>query len=422
MVTRGLAQRRLQLAARVTKRVASWCRARTTATNPVWVARAILILSLLNAQGCTQSLTAFESTNATGGAGSAGCINAPCNPSDPANTQCCEGARCTSWGVCVAVDGGTSSGGLGPGQACTGENSCTFGFRCQTIGDYKICVSNANASAALADESPCQLSSDCASLYCDNSHHCAVGTPCKVKGDWCADNKDCCSNLCGGDYKCAGRAPSVFGDSCYSDEECATNPSGMNSCVWVGTGFRCLASTCRHAQDICSCHDGDVCTTPQCCRGQCSFNQCQTGPAACLTHSQSCSDKDECCSNLCIRETSYLWTCKKLDGCQPLGDSCNDDSVCCSKKCANTVCVPSTIGTDVCLKEGEPCLDGLDACCSLMSCYNDWYSVSRCSSVAQISNCHLTGEACAFSSQCCNGLSCAQASAGEFTCGVQKQY
>ena len=417
MVARELVHRRLRLATRVTKRAALWCRAWLVGpTNSDWTTRALLVLGLMCAQGCTQSLTAIESGN-TGGAGSAECINKGCNFSDPANPQCCEGARCNTWGYCVAVDGGTNtnSGGgssVQPGQACTGEDSCVLGFRCQSIGNYKICVSNTSTAVESLDGWHCQSSSDCSSLYCDNNSSCAVGTPCKTRGDPCVADKDCCSDRCTDDTCASSGQRSVYGDSCYSNEDCWTQPSGMNSCVWLGVtaGYRCLASTCRHESDVCT-------TSNQCCRGQCNFNRCQTGTAACLTYGLSCSGGDECCSGMCSRGIGYQWSCQKLDGCQPGGESCSDDSVCCSKTCTDGNCT-ATGGTSTCLNEGEPCLVG--QCCGQLSCLWDWFStVYRCSSLAP-GSCRVTGDACAYESQCCNGARCDQNSIGDFKCGNQK--
>lgn len=420
MVARELAHRRLRLAARVTERVCLWCRAWLGTHNIVWATRAVLILGLVSALGCTQSLTAIESTNASGGIGSSACINKGCNFSDPSNPQCCEGARCNAWGYCVAVDGGTntnSDAGFSvlPGQACTGESSCVPGFRCQSIGNYKICVSNTSTVVESLDGWHCQRSSDCSSLYCDSNSSCAVGVPCKTRGDSCTADKDCCSDRCDGTCASSGDC-SVHGDSCYSDGDCCTHPPGMNSCVWLGVtaGSRCLASTCRHESDVCT-------TSNQCCRGQCSnSNRCQSGSAACLTYGLSCSEGDECCSDLC-RGSGYQWSCQKLDGCQPVGEPCNDDSVCCSKTCTDGHCASSTSGTGACLNEGEPCLGVLGQCCSPLSCIYDWFStVSRCSSLVQ-GSCRATGDACAFEAQCCNGARCVQNSSGDFKCGDQKQ-
>ena len=413
MVALELSHRRLRLATRVTKRVCLWYRAWLGTTNSVWITRAVLVVGLLGAPGCTQNLTAIESTT------SAGCINKGCNLSDPSNPQCCEGARCSTWGVCVAVDGGTNTNSdagfsVEPGQACTGENSCILGFRCQSIGNYKICVSNTSAAVESLDGGHCQLPSDCGSLYCDESFFCAVGTPCRTRGESCKLDRDCCSDRCG-DNTCASSGQpgqcSVWGDSCYSDTDCCTHPLGMTSCVSLGvnSGNRCLASTCRHESDVCS-------TPSQCCSGQCSANRCQ--PAACLSSSLSCSGNDECCSTLCSRGVGYQWTCQKLDGCQPEGETCGEDSVCCSKTCTDGHCAPSSGSTNACLNEGELCV--LGQCCGQLSCSWDWFStLYRCSSLAP-GSCRVTGDACAYESQCCNGARCEQNAIGDFKCGNQK--
>jgi hypothetical protein len=415
MVALVLTHRQLRLAAHVTRRASFWCRTWLGTNRTVWSTRAVLILGLLTARACTQSLTAIESNNANaaGSTGSPGCINMGCNFTNLSSPQCCDGARCNALGICVAVDAGSSyangdAGFIGPGQACTGDSGCFYGFRCQAIGNYKVCVSSETQTLA-PDGHVCQLSSDCSSLYCDSSFHCAAGAPCGTRGDSCFADKDCCSNRCVGS-KCASADCSVYGDSCDRNEDCCTQPPGMTSCVWLGTGngSRCLASTCRHQGDACTSYN-------QCCRGQCNSNRCQTGTAPCSTFGQNCSGVDECCSTLCNRGTNYQWQCGRLDGCQPEGESCSDDNVCCSKKCTDAHCAS---GAESCLNEGELCVG---QCCN-MSCSNDWYFVSRCSTVVQSNNCRSTGESCAFGAQCCNGARCEPDSTDAFKCGEQKYY
>jgi len=368
-----------------------------------------LAAALSSAWACTQNLLATESSNSasTGGGGSIGCLNTPCDPTRTPST-CCEGTRCATWGtwgLCVAVDAGTSGSdsgnpAAGPGQPCTDEAGCVFGFHCQRIGAYKLCMSYDGVTSS--DGAACQLPTDCDSLNCKDNHCSAEGQPCKTKGDSCSSDEDCCSNSCGDDGRCRRGDCSTFGDSCDSDSDCCTDPPGVSSCVWVGNGMRCLASTCRA--------EADVCTSNKCCRGQCSASRCEVSGAPCLSQGQNCSASSHCCSKACNRGSTYQPACAKLDGCQPIGESCDDHVDCCSTLCSDGHCASN--GGGACLSDGEICSD---RCCSTQQCAFDWFGVSRCSSAPQ-GGCWPSGYACAFGLQCCSSSRCEKNTAGEFTC------
>ena len=382
-----------------------------------------LVSCLLGIWGCSpQRLVAIDSASATGGSGgtggksgnggnggSTGCIglNKNCDYADVLH-PCCEGAIC-SWGKCTLTDAGSftppdAGYPVGLGQPCNEPTiSCVSGLKCQLIGSQKVCVNVATAS----DGWYCTLSSDCGSLNCDSSSHCAATTPCAVTGARCTTGNQCCSNQCGSDGYCSGGNGNcaVYGDACESDTKCCTHPPGTNSCVKIGDTSRCLAPSCRHSGDICA-------NAGQCCSGACSNYECQE-VGYCVAKGQSCSSGSECCSRACSQQgSSYQWSCMRLDGCQPQDAYCTKDEDCCSNNCSNAQCVPNA--NNSCLNDGEFCSN---ACCSGSGhlCGYDWYGVSRCSSLPS-GGCLQAGYACAYGAQCCNGGRCEQDSNGQFIC------
>lgn len=383
--------------------------------RPLWVGLLTLgtagpfgLASGLLGAGCTQSLVAIEgsTTNSSSGGSSSNCLGRTCDRGQSGAGQCCDGATCSSSGECVPKDAGAldsmdAGHRADPGQACTERAGCVNNYRCQTIGNDRICVYD---KSSFRDGYACELHSDCGSLYCDANGVCANGTACRTSGTDCRTDHDCCSNICGNGNKCSAQKCSGFGETCESDADCCSTLSG--TCVKFSDGTRrCLDQSCRGGGDVCS-------SSAQCCKGSCSGHQCQdNGSIPCLRSGLYCSGQSDCCTGVC-QQFDYQFLCIRLDGCQPLGDGCSRDVDCCSGDCENSRCVK--MGSQACLSEGELC--GSADCCDSMTCLLNYrtFGVRRCSSVGS-GKCIQRDYPCSFTAQCCN-WNCQQKTSVGYVC------
>jgi hypothetical protein len=138
---------------------------------------------------------------------------------------------------------------------------------------------------------------------------------CRMPGDLCRENANCCSNLCGKDATgrrvCQCQSPT----DCPAPDQCHTATCVKGVC----------GTTVRLGQ---ACNDGDACTTGETCQAN---GRCGGGNPV------VCTALDQC----------HTAACNRVDGrCvqTPLtGTACNaDDNACTADTCQAGVCTPGT--------------------------------------------------------------------------------
>jgi hypothetical protein len=227
----------------------------------------------------------------------------------------------------------------------------------------------------------CTSDSQCCSTYCA-SGICAHPSFCTLTGDACANSNDCCSGNCmiaSGTLGLCGNAPS--GSSNCSGEEDGTLCSSCNGCCsrlcapYTVTGVL----VCQPAE---GCRvDGDLCRTDRdCCGGDPSNGLPGAGNVVCLK----------------ANPTDLVGLCRNPNSCSPEGDVCHFKNYACSGSSARNNCCAGTGNSGVCQ------LDAL--------------GVPRCYGLGTM--CRMTGDTCASSADCCNGLPCVPDQNGVLHCGA----
>ncbi|MFH1434822.1 MAG: hypothetical protein ABIJ56_03805, partial [Pseudomonadota bacterium] len=252
--------------------------------------------------------------------------------------------------------------------------------------------------------------SDCCSLYCVDEV-CAEGGACAVTGGECAENYDCCSNICSEEDVCdPSYAPcEPFGESCTSGGNCC---SGL--CVEISAEEgRCGGHyPCRPGGEVCT-EDDD------CCNGVCDEGYCAL-LGECTVVGDPCEGVRECCSNACVESGAGTTTCQYLSGCRPIGEVCEENDDCCSEECepSDHDLVKRCDNPPGCLDPGEVCFVGasLNCCGGHEFCRPTFAGVYRCyDPEIPEGECIPDGDPCSFSDECCCEL-CAPDDDGALIC------
>ena len=318
---------------------------------------------------------------------------------------------------------------------------------------------------------PCATNDVCCSQMCDSTGSCTVnGTMCAPAGTSCSANTDCCSVSCIGGV-CQDKQCTADGGGCSQDGECCGGSCQNNKCTPLSTTCKTDGNPCSGGTECCSsfCNangtcgasswctqDGDACGhDAECCGGICQIGA--TGTLGLCTHPMPgstncsagvdgtvCNGCGDCCSRLCdVYAPTGVKVCQPAEGCRVDGDICRKDSDCCGAAGTglpgdgHVTCLKqhSTDATGVCRNpnacnpEGDVChyknyatCDNSSArndCCGAVGnsgvCQLDTLGVPRCYGLAA---CRMTGETCAFSGDCCNGLPCVPDGSGILHCGA----
>lgn len=282
---------------------------------------------------------AAQGGGAQGGAGACVSAGQSCSAPDDCCSHFCIDGVCLESGECEAA-----------GTECTASGQCCSG-RCEpeTGTGLVKCL-----PFCMGEGTACEKALDCCDLNC-NGGVCG-GAQCRVEGEDCVANAECCSNICGADGRC---------EIDRTNPDCRPTGETCNS----GTSNGCC-EVCDEDQDppICvhgagTCHiTGAGCTTDaDCCNGQClpNDNGVLTCQPPCLVTGESCSFSAECCGLDCAGDPP---TCVPTD-CVPTGDQCVNATDCCSGLCIGGHCdLP-------CKLEGVGCSGNADCCSGL--CLND---------------------------------------------------
>ena len=271
---------------------------------------------------------------------------------------------------------------------------------------------------------------------------------CLDVGGTCATAEACCTKICGGVGKCAAlpagtTSCKVPGQACGGNGDCcSTNCQG---------GLCKPAYSCQANDDICLKNE-------DCCGGVCSQNATGTpgrcvavggsGGGNCVQDGNPCTGGSTCCSRTCVDLGYGATVCQPVNGCRPTGNYCAADGVCCGgEKLSNAVdcrenrcdkpngCNPmgNICGSGMLPDGGSVDVNAREACCDGQKavCKVDSAGVPRCFGGCPSGQCPAscptgyTGEAgccipqgntCQFSDQCCNGNRCLPGANGAFTC------
>lgn len=374
-----------------------------------------------------------SSTGSTNGSG--GYDGPPIECGTPGAT-CAQGQDCCS-GLCAeATEGQGGAGGNESAGVCVrNPNEClTGGFACSSNLD--CCTGN------------------CADGFCSDNACLEDGAECSAGGDACCGG-ECIDGTCAdvnGDRTCK-----VSGNSCESDGQCCSK--------------LCLQGKCYAKSSYCT-QGSDTCTADtDCCEGVCdktfgnTYGFCarptSTGTTGCnageLLAGQVCDgDCSKCCSRSCAPNHLGVFVCQLSGGCRPSGEICTKAEDCCGG--TNVEDLPGAYSgspatcvkrspEDVfgqcrqsggCTPRGDTCkYDSTDGssctanalktkpsnCCTLGNtdphgiCTVDALYVPRCGSTGE---CRAAGQTCASSADCCEQRPCVPDAEGVLRCGANE--
>ncbi len=317
---------------------------------------------------------------------------------EPLGAACTTAADCCSLGcqggVCVDQICASIGGACGADSDCCGNDcagTCQGGGACKPAGED--CTNG-------GDQSCCSRA--CVDL--GGAMRCAAAPMCRVEGEVCSDNDDCCNFSCDGG-KCRTLGDCVMvGESCNTDSECCgftcrdLGNTGVKSCQYLG-GYRPAGELCREDTDCCN---NPVNNGPGVCM---IFNQasgvgrCQN-PGGCAPTGEVCGTSDgspsgsnQCCPqpvppgapDPCQQTPIGTYRCFE---CYTMGQTCMDPTDCCSGTCTNGMCT--------CVGDGQSCQTG-EECCSGI-CAPDGTGNLVCSP-----SCIPDGGTCTTNTDCCGG-------------------
>jgi hypothetical protein len=315
-----------------------------------------------NACGSTQCLSIGEACPVQGNACCTGnCSGGTCRPIAPnptcttagnvctASTQCCSGL-CTSSGRCALG----SSYCIQSGDICYHANDCCGGI-CSAPNGQAVASSNpglcqqptsGSVNCTGVDGSLCPGGScgSCCSRLCapygpTGIDICQPARGCRVEGDLCRSNADCCGATGSG----------VLGDGSVV---CSNSVSGGDVGVCMTPGPTAQGGTCVPEGDVCHFNQSTyTCSISSaradCCGGQRpKFLACVLDPfgvprcnaytgggdggTGCIAAGNACAMASECCNGTpCVANGSGQLVCSGTS-CQQASQSCTTNADCCA--------------------------------------------------------------------------------------------
>jgi hypothetical protein len=279
-----------------------------------------------------------------------------------ADAQCCSSFLCVN-GIC----GGSSSGTLQPGAACTATSQCS-----QT-GGAVVCADNG--------------------ITTDGALNC-----CRNQGGACTNGSGCCGSLLCTNGVCGGTTSGTLppGAACTATSQCSQT-GGTTVCASNGITTDGDLNCCRNQGGACVDGTG-CCGSLLCTNGICGGTAGGTLPpgAACTATSQ-CSQT----SGVTVCASNGITTDGELNCCRNQGGACADGTGCCgSLLCTNGVCGGTSSGG---LAPGAAC--SATSQCSQVGgatyCANNGLSGD-----GALNCCRYEGGACTDWAGCCDGLLC----------------
>jgi len=197
----------------------------------------------------------------------------------------------------------------------------------------------------------------------------------------------------------ARRGNSPPGSACVTNGECCT--------------MSCIDGKCSSAPCI---GDREACTTSGArCGGDCNMGHCVPLNSVCKTVGNGCTVSYECCSRYCLEGV-----CRDSSFCVQNGDACSAPNDCCSGICdipsfaSLGRCAPATPAGTYCAGgvAGMVC-GGCNDCCSLLCAPDPLTGVKVCQ---PSSGCHLNGDSCRKTEDCCGAAGTGLPGEGHVTC------
>jgi hypothetical protein len=306
------------------------------------------------------------------------CQSGVCAGSDP--VVCPASDQCHAPGTCDTTSGICSDPAAADGSGCNDGNACTRTDSCQAGacvgGDPVICTAIDQCHAAGVCDAGSGVCSNPAvsdGTACDGGT-CAAGqcaSACKVQGQVCSADADCCSGACALIFG--------FGKRCTAPGACAGAGAACDRATDC-CSLSCRSGQCTEATDSCStCLPSHIrCVSDsECCNGHCatvaagsSLRECADTFAGCSDIGDWCFLPTDCCSGSCPVGQER---CSFPNACRPLGESCSVDGDCCAdgqgapavcdsgtKACRSAAASPAQGG-------GSPCVPGSTRACSKQS-------------------------------------------------------
>jgi hypothetical protein len=363
---------------------------------------------------CTNGMCGSDPTMCTAAGGSCAantdCCTDRCDNGVCSVTQCtADGATCATNSECC---GGTCNGTCDPLNASckTAGNPCTASTDCcsnDCDGTTHVCT---QPSFCVQNGDSCAHDTECCGGICNlgmnglgtctqpqtGATNCSAG----IDGTVCSGCGDCCSRLCA-PYGASGvkvcqpaEGCRIDGDLCHQDADCC---GGDPNSGLPGAGHvQCLK---EHATD-----NTGICRNPMACDPE--GDVCHYKDYATCGNS---SARNDCCggtgnSGVCQLDALGVPRCYGLGTCVQTGGACAFSGDCCD----GTPCVPDANGALHC---GAACSPQAGACTASADCCNGETCTFPPGSLqgtcgGATTTCAQYGQACSSTVACCDGATC----------------
>jgi len=341
-------------------------------------------------QACT------DSASCCGGNCSGGTCQALSTACRTAGNPCADNSQCCS-SLC---DGGTCKLGasfcIQTGDVCSDSGTCCSGDCLKGTGALGTCApppSGATYCSDGVDGTVCSGCNGCCSRLCapyapTGVRVCQPASGCRVNGDLCRRDSDCCgaagTGLPGdGNVVCqidAGKALGI----CRNPRSC--NPQG-NVCHYTNN-YVCSSSSARN--DCCA----GVGNSGVCQLDMLGVPRCNGLGTTCRPGGDTCSSAMDCCNQMpCVPDSAGVLHCYTppipsqdggvLSSCVPAGGSCSINGDC----CVGSTCI-------------QP-IGSTQGICGTIQPLPDAGTIDVSSP-----NCAEYGQLCSANADCCNGIPC----------------
>jgi len=239
-------------------------------------------------------------------------------PSECCSSRC-ENGFCAQAGQCKATN-----------VDCDPKAKDCCSGRCEPVQGMTNVTRCANY--CVGDGAACTKAIDCCGLGCWNGK---CGAPrCALQSQPCAQNADCCSNICDANTKKCQLDPQ--NTMCRGTGESCNSGSQMGCCSKVcSKTLDPKEDRCDLAPDVCRGESATCAKDADCCHGICDPNthKCKT---PCAPTSGACTVAGDCCSGSCC-----MGTCNPPpNNCTPTGQACTKPDDCCTGFCFGGFCTP----------------------------------------------------------------------------------
>lgn len=254
----------------------------------------------------------------------------------------------------------------------------------------------------------CTGCGDCCSRLCapygpTGVKICQPASGCRVVGELCVEDRDCC----GGDP--ASDLPGAGNGSCDKEDGALVGRCrNVQSCSPQGNICHFKAYTCSISSAPNKCCDG-VGNSGVCQLDTLGVPRCNGLGTTCRVGGDECASADDCCDNApCIRDPQGILRCSATGKCMESGGSCTINADCCPP----SVCIRAqgstkgTCGTPV-TATGAGGASGSGGASGTVPSSNRAGSPGTTDiGVGGSFSCAEYGQICSTDSDCCNGVPC----------------